>query len=281
LIDLCKYVLFFLINISLVNSQEFKNGISFTVDNDKIALLDRYYTNGLFLSYAHALENDFLFFKAENAKLQMEFTLLQQIYTPLNLSSSNVLDFDRPYAGWLGLLTQVRRIKQKEIIITGLEIGVAGEQSGAGKLQTWWHAKNGMEVPTWEQELGNKFLANLILGLKTISGAIGGDIIFGKFNDFKNSSRTGVVNMTPNREIYFIMGVNYKYVFHNTLIQGDLNYNDNLYTTPIVNNIGSFKTGLYYKNKGHLLAFEYHTSSKETPLALKQIYGSFKYGYFF
>jgi len=290
-------------NITLLNSQEFNGHLRFTIDNDKMALLDQYYTSGLRLTYARNIEDDFLFFAKENARLQIEFTLLQQIYTPSNLMSANVLDFDRPYAGWLGLHTQLHQIKEKESIAVGVEMGVTGEQSGAGKLQSWWHNKTKIEVPTWEQEIGNKFLVNLninyirnlvtaentafdykiktVIGLKNIHVDTGFDIVFGKLSSFNNASRIGVVNTDSKKEFYGIIGFNYKQVFHNTLIQGDLRYDDTNYTTQITKSVLGAKTGLYYKIKHHLLRLEYHFMSKESPEAFGQIFGSLTYGCYF
>lgn len=294
-----KYLLFFLINTAVINSQELNNRLSFTIENDKLALLDQYYTSGLLISYTHSLENDFLFFKNENAKLQIEFTLLQQTYTPSNLISTDVLDFDRPYAGWLGFSTQVYSIKERRVIIVGSEIGVTGEQSGSGNIQTWWHNFLKIEVPTWEQEIGNKFLINLnakyiynlttakysaldykietTIGLKNINIATGFDLAFGKLNNFNNASRIGVVKTNSNKEFYGVIGLEYKQAIHNALIQGDLNYNDTRYTTAITRSLLNAKTGIYYKNKRYLISLEYHFLSKETLIAFGQVYGSLTY----
>ncbi len=292
-----------MINAFVVNSQDLNNRLSLTIENDKWALLDQYYTNGLFISYAFSLETNFLFFKTENQKLQIEFVLLQQTYTPSNLTSTNVLDYDRPYAGWLGFTSRVHSVKQKQAIILGVEIGLTGEQSGAGDLQTWWHNLLDIEVPKWEQEIGNKFLVNLnakyvynlisskysafdykietALGLKDINIATGFDFALGKLNRFDDTSRIGVLKTNSSNEFYGILGANYKYVLHNTLIQGDLNNNDTLYTTDIINHVLSAKTGLYYKSKRHLISLEYHFISKESPRAYGQIYGSMTYAYNF
>ncbi len=298
-----RYLLFFIISITTVNSQEFNNKISLTIENDKFALLDQYYTNGLLISYAHSLKNDFLFFKTEKAKLQLELVLLQETYTPSNLTSTNVLDFDRPYAGWLGLLAQIHSIKERKAIVVGIEMGGTGEQSGAGKLQTWWHNSLNIEVPTWEQEIGNKFLINLnakyiynlvtskysafdyniktAIGLKDVNIATGFDIVFGRLNNFNNTSRIGVVKTNSIKEFYGIIGFDYRYVLYNVLIQGDLSFDDTNYTARITKHILSAKTGIYYKNERNLISLEYHFLSKETPLAYGQVYGSLTYGFYF
>ena len=292
-----------MINVFVVNSQELNNRLSLTIENDKWALLDQYYTSGIFISYVHNLKTDFLFFKTENQKSQIEFTLLQQTYTPSNLTSINVLDYDRPYAGWLGFTTQIRSVKEKQATVLGVEIGVTGEQSGAGNLQTWWHNLLDIEVPKWEQEIGNKFLANLhakyiynlvsnkysafdykietALGLKDINIATGFDLALGKLNNFGDTSRIDVLGTNSNKEFYGIIGFNYKYVLHNTIIQGDLNFDDTRYTTNITKHLWSVKTGLHYKSKRHLISLEYHFVSKETPRSYGQIYGSMTYGYDF
>jgi len=81
------------------------------VDNDKLSSIDRYYTSGLFITYRKNLENNFIFNKTENNALQLNVTLGNETYTPKNLKSFNTDDFDRPYAGWFFLKTELGRIK--------------------------------------------------------------------------------------------------------------------------------------------------------------------------
>ncbi len=277
--------------------------LSFTMENDKMALLDQYYTCGIMVSYNRSLKKDLLFFKVDKAKQQIGVALRHEVYTPRNITSTNVLDFDRPYAGWFGLATKVLSVREKQASVFGVEIGVTGRQSGAGSLQTWWHNVLNVEKPTWEQEIGNKFLINFktkyifniiskkhcvldskietILGLKDVNLATGVDLAFGKLNDFNNSNRIGIINKIYNREFYGVVGFNYKYVLHNTLIQGDLNYNDTNFTSLLNRHLIKIKTGVHCKWRRFLISLECYFLSKETPRSYEHAYGSLAYGYYF
>ena len=115
------------------------------------------------------------------------------------------------------------------------------------------------------------------LGLKDIFVASGLNLVFGKINDFNNASRIGIVKTNGMKEFYGGVGLNYKRVLHNTIIQGDLKFDDTRFTTEITKNTLAAKAGIYYKSKRHLISLESHFLSKETPSSYGQIYGSLTY----
>ena len=81
-------------------SQESRSQIEFILENDKPSSVDKYYTNGLFLSYKRIIEDDFIFKNKEDNRLQLNFVFGNEIYTPTDISSFDTSDFDRPFAGW-------------------------------------------------------------------------------------------------------------------------------------------------------------------------------------
>jgi hypothetical protein len=85
-------------------------------------------------------------------------SLGQNIYTPENTTSPELVTGDRPYAGWLymgfGLVANqgLKRYDKLE-----LELGVVGPYSGAEKVQTFWHSAFDLQVPKgWDNQLKNE-----------------------------------------------------------------------------------------------------------------------------
>src|ERR1700761_2233195 len=93
-------LLLMLIGLS-VSAQEYRNEFGFRTDNDSYLFngSDRYYTNGLFIYFNHALK-----IKPDSTSLQnkiLGFEIGQKIYNP----QSGVIPYafydDRPFAGYL------------------------------------------------------------------------------------------------------------------------------------------------------------------------------------
>jgi hypothetical protein len=82
----------------------------------------------------------------------------QNIFTPADTTSSQLVAEGRPYAGWLyfgfGFAANQgsRRYDKLE-----LEIGVVGPLSFAEEVQTFWHSLFGLNVPRgWDNQLNNE-----------------------------------------------------------------------------------------------------------------------------
>ncbi len=291
---------FVVISITVLYAQEVNETIEFTVENDKMVLLDRYYTSGLFISYKRSLENDFLFKRDSSNILQLNITLGNETYTPKNLSDFDTRLFDRPFAGWLFLKTELAKVKKNKALFVAIEIGITGEESLAGKLQTWYHNFLGInDNPTWYQEIEFKYLfntkikyvletsiskkqslqyiGNVSLGTKDIYMQYGLEYYFGKFNPLQNASRLGLVDSTMQNEFYGYAGVAYKYVGHNTLIQGSLDYEDVLFTSDIERHIFKFRMGTVLKIKNSTFKLGYNFNTKETPKSTTHAYGTLSY----
>ncbi len=281
-------------------SQESRNQIEFILENDKFSSVDKYYTNGLFLSYKRIIENDFIFKNKEDNRLQLSFVFGNEIYTPTELSSFDASDFDRPFAGWFFLKTVVTNIKDNSLLELALETGVTGEQSFSGDLQTWFHDFLGIgDFPTWEQQIENKFVINLksrylynapiksnqsfqyavesSVGTKDIFLENGIGYYLGKLQTFKNSSRTNSVTDIISNEFYGFVNLSHTYVLHNTLIQGSLDHDDETFTTARTPHIVRLKLGVVLKLKKNTYRILYNFNTKETPDSTAHSYGTITY----
>ncbi len=296
-----RYFLLFLYILSYAgNAQQIDEQIELKIENDKFIFVDRYYTGGHFLTYKKRIERNFIFNKEEDSALLLSFKVGNEIYTPKNLSSFNTDDFDRPFAGWLFGSFEVGRISKESSKFLTFETGITGKESLAGDLQVWFHEVLGLDnFTSWEEEIAFKWLFNLkyrylrswtlsernniqyeffpALGTKDIFLENNVHYFFGKYNKLSNSSRLGSIDTTGAREFYGLVSLGYRYVAHNTLIQGSLLSDDELFTTDISRHIVKLKFGAVYKNKRNTFRLLYNFNSRETPLSTSHGFGTFVY----
>ena len=82
----------------------------------------------------------------------------QNIYTPEDTFTSQLVRDERPYAGWLylgfGLMANQGTKRYDKV---QLEVGVVGSGSLAEDVQTFWHSMFGLHVPEgWDNQLENE-----------------------------------------------------------------------------------------------------------------------------
>ncbi len=292
--------LLLLLFFSVSRAQNAHEQIEIKIENDKFVLKDKYYTNGLFLSYKKDLKANFLFNKSPENKLQLNIILGNETYTPENLSSTNVNTFDRPFAGWLFGAMEIGKIKETSAFFVTIEMGITGKESQSGNLQTWFHDFLGIDSsPTWVEEIAFKWLFNTkatyfynwqinksnallyrvtpALGTKDIFIENNIQYFFGKFNALKNTSRIGAINTINSNEFFGYLSLGYKYVIHNTLIEGSLFKDETLFTTTIKNNVFKIELGSVLNVNKNTFKLVYSFNSKEATLSTYHDYGSFSY----
>ena len=278
-------------------AQEHTQQFELKVENDKIVSVDKYYTSGLFLTYRKELSSNFIFKKHEHNKLQFNFTVGNETYTPTNLMSIDTRDFDRPYAGWLFAKAELGNIKNNSALFFGVETGITGEEALSGKIQMWAHEFFNIEVPTWTQEIEYKFLINLkvrylvnkklskstaiqylvepSLGTKDIYILNSANYAFGHISSFSKSSRNNFIG--DKKELFGFISLGYKYVLHNTLIQGSLDYNDATFTTNREPHVFELKVGGVTSFGKNTLKLIYNFNTGETPTSTSHSYGTLSY----
>lgn len=229
---------------SVSNSDsDIKNQISFRHDNDFLVFTDRYYSSGLFLSYGKRLNQGI--FKSGHE--QLLFSLSQEIYTPSKTNTKNIVEMDRPYAGFMGFTLGWSYTKSRNNLEANFLIGLAGKNSGAGSFHRWYH--NALEVPkppTWAYEIANSFHFNLYgqfshewqlaagdfgvylavqpkfaLGTKDIYSQPEVITYFGRRNTLSKSSAYHKIG-SKNQELFFALRAGYRFVGHNGMLEGNL-----------------------------------------------------------
>jgi hypothetical protein len=149
------------------------------LENDLFAGTDRHYTSGTKLSWSsHDLEqlsdsryanpllplfNILPYINRKDYQKNLVFALGQNIYTPVDTDSHELIDDDRPYAGWLYLGVGVvwkNGLVRNSLV---LDIGVVGPWSYAEETQRMIHDLRGFENPNgWDNQLGNEIGFTLV-----------------------------------------------------------------------------------------------------------------------
>lgn len=144
----------------------FENDGTFTRPNHNS---DRHYTSGQGFAIARHQNGgdgiaDALSLDADGTAFGL--TLVQQIYTPDNISVSVPDPDDRPYVGYLYLGTYWQRQHENVFDHVELDLGVVGPSSLAEQTQEWIHDLFAEVDPNWNTQLGDEFAYNLTLRRK-------------------------------------------------------------------------------------------------------------------
>jgi lipid A 3-O-deacylase len=147
--------------------------LSVYFENDLFAGTDRYYTNGVKMSWSSAdlakfsdtpyaspllpVLNAIPFVNSPDYQKNLTFSIGQNIYTPDNTEAFNPDPDDRPYAGWLygevGLVLKNANVRHT----FALDIGVVGSYSYAQETQRIIHDLRGFDSPKgWDHQLHNE-----------------------------------------------------------------------------------------------------------------------------
>lgn len=146
-----------------VTAQNFKNEFGFKSDNDAYLWYgqDRYYTNGLFINFRHALNQQKIGDKLE--KITYEISAGQKMYNASSGQRPDPATHDRPFAGYLyGGIGASFFTKKEAAIKTNLEIGTVGPGAFGEDVQKLLHSIVGFyEIKGWDYQIKDDFAINL------------------------------------------------------------------------------------------------------------------------
>ncbi|WP_221406476.1 lipid A deacylase LpxR family protein [Reichenbachiella sp. 5M10] len=141
------------LSVSAQNDSLTRHEISFQFDNDLLFFDagDRYYTNGLFLTYrqvprANTWAYNPLRFNQLHKSL-WSFSFVSKIYNPYNLKGEEEDEIDRPYAGLLYVESDMVTFWGKNALSLGLDLGWMGSATHTGKVQYSLHQAFGWVRP--------------------------------------------------------------------------------------------------------------------------------------
>ncbi|MBK0378259.1 lipid A deacylase LpxR family protein [Mucilaginibacter segetis] len=237
-----------------VQAQSHTDELGIQADNDSFLAQgsDRYYTNGIFIYYRHALDVG----KNGNTSLLnkvLGFEAGQKIYNAQsgNIPSLNYLD--RPFAGYLYIGSSLNLLYNNESSLKlGAKIGVVGPAAGGEPVQNFIHDTFGFyNLNGWQYQVRNDVELNLSadytklisreawadisvnaygnLGNGFTGAGIGPLLRLGNFNQFFRSVSTQSTaikndNIAPlhPRELFFYYKPLINLVAYDATVQGNL-----------------------------------------------------------
>lgn len=279
----------FLVFISLLtySQEKFSKEFRIVTDNDLYVSInkDRYYTSGIFIEYNYLVKHD----NPKLSKKIIEWSLNQEIYTPINPTVSSKGDHDRPFAGYLYAGFGFKNIyKNSTILNFSSSIGAIGKNSFAEELQAFVHELyNFREIVGWKYQIQNAFAANFnVTFIKTLRVSNNN-----KF-DFGLNTQANVGTVFTNLSYGFYSRFGFKKL---QKISNSIGFNSNLNnsTTEFVNESESFfyvnpslRAVLYdatlqgsFLNTSSLITKELNPFVLTVELGFRYIKNRFNFGY--
>ncbi|WP_316824630.1 lipid A deacylase LpxR family protein [Pedobacter miscanthi] len=144
-------------------AQNYKNELVVISENDAYIDItsDRYYTNGAFIKYRHALNGENL--KAGRSKEIIGFEFGQKIYNPYYSFAPNPALHDRPFTAYLyGEANYSWFYANKQMLKVSVQAGVTGKDALGEKFQKAFHKLVGQnQIEGWEYGLNSEPTLNL------------------------------------------------------------------------------------------------------------------------
>jgi len=265
-----------------------------TFDNDIFDNTDYYYTNGIRINLAipalrlSPVNN--IFPSPKNRDIEFcGLSLVQNMYTPTNPDTKDILYGDRPFSAYLtlGMFREVYDLSHNIYIKSQISLGVLGPSSLGGQVQSSIHEITPMG---WQNQISNDFVINYSVTFKkglvnssvfdlnldanasvgSLYDKIGGgfDLRFGSFMPFYQGPISVFEHPDSDNRLqcwFFVRSSVQLVVFDATLQGGLFNYDD-IYTIDpgdvkriVFQTSGGF--ALYHKNMG--VEFENYFLSPE------------------
>lgn len=154
------FFLFILFSINFHAQRKYSKEFSFLNDNDLFISThqDRYYTNGMFLTYRYLSKGEY----KNLAKKTYEIQLGHHMYTPYKATVYQHTNHDRPFAGYLFASFGINRFyKNESIIKTSLQVGAIGPSAFSKELQDFIHDIYGYKKAIgWKYQISDAFALN-------------------------------------------------------------------------------------------------------------------------
>lgn len=302
---------------TLIFSQErYTKEFSFINDNDLYISTrqDRYYTNGIFLTYRYLGKNSSI----KTEKKILEIKLGQKIYTPFKGIVRSIKLHDRPFAGYLfGSFGANFFYKKNTILKLSTEIGTIGTYSFGEEMMKFMHDIYGFkDAVGWKYQISNTFVLNfrgayikkiitneskkidihwhnkirLGTAFTDLSTGFYGRLGLIKLQKLANSIafNSNLNNKSSNynteKEVFFYINPTVSYIAYDATIQGNL-FNNN---SPVTFGIFPFRFATEFGIRFNINKFNfgysvfYHTKKLKSIKVPKQnFYGSIQLNYLF
>ncbi len=163
--------------------------LNLLIENDVFVDTDRHYTSGVMLNYVSNIDEGPKRLQAMGIrfpgiepqdKMHVALSAGHEIYTPTDILATELLEEDRPYAGYVYLAAGFTTENPDEIETWRLSFGLVGPGARAEIIQNALHRKIGSdEAMGWDNQLGNEFVLSVAYEKKWLRLARSGT--FGKY----------------------------------------------------------------------------------------------------
>ena len=168
--------------------------VAFTFENDFFAGYDKHYTNGMQAAFLADLHGAPSWLRSLTADPQAVIAIGQRIYTPSDTDVSIPEPNDRPYAGWIYVMGDLRTRAAPTIDHLTVAVGMLGPASGARRTQSGvHHLMHGSTPQGWDTQVRNR--ATLMAGYERAWPAVAQGTFANRQVDL--SMRIGVNAGTP------------------------------------------------------------------------------------
>jgi len=148
--------------------------LSFYFENDCFARTDRYYTNGVKVSWISPdltayrqsgklpawslpLIRRLPFINKSGLQHNIGLCMGQNMYTPREISRQDLIENDRPYAGWGYVGVGFHSKNERRLDSIEIQIGMVGPASFAEQTQKFVHKLGGWQQPNgWDNQIKNE-----------------------------------------------------------------------------------------------------------------------------
>jgi len=166
-------VLIILISNNLFAKEEIKNDWIFDrlnvyLENDKYFGTDDGYSTGNQITALYHISKedyavfDLLGYEGQETYSYATFSIANQIFTPTDFETTELIPDDRPYAGWTYIESSIHKTTQDELRSLSLQVGLIGPMSGSEQIQNQFHREIGAEISQgWSNQLDNELGINL------------------------------------------------------------------------------------------------------------------------
>jgi lipid A 3-O-deacylase len=288
---------------TMAHAQSYKNEFGFRSDNDSYLAQgsDRYYTNGLFIYFRHAMDQEKLDPKFE--KKIYEISIGQKMYNPISGYAPDPARQDRPFAGYLYAGAALNWLYTNESILkVSAELGTTGPNSLAEDGQELLHDVVGFyALDGWQYQIKNAMAINLSAQYTrllhrasnkatdfsfegyanagtTFSGA-GAGILFraGGLNQLFNSAYTNAVignhaktkALVKKREVFFYAKPQLNVIAYDATVQGSMFNNNDPVTFGVKPLVFAQQIGFNYSSQRFTFDFGMLFKTKEVKSTAK------------
>ncbi len=255
-------VIFFFYSTQLTFAQDYKNEVGAISDNDVYIAFkqDRYYTNGFFLNFKHALNQQTL--NSNLNKTTLEFELGQKIYTPYYGQAPNPSLHDRPFTGYLyGGVTYNRFRQDEQLFKYNLQAGATGKSALGEETQESFHKLLGIyKISGWEYQLKGEYSLNfnfeynkLLFRNNAHNFDITGTGSLSAGNVFSNANAGAMIRLGKINPLYASASFNSRVSNNAKAADQNVKREFFLFIKPLINYVAydsSIQGGLFLDDKG-------------------------------